>query len=121
MAFRNLSSPEARLKSALTNAIGKTLKNSGEFYLSKNYLSYLPYDMEDLRIYLEKRWDTWMSWDNWGMYRKGLRTWQVDHIIPQSSLPYDGLEHPNFVKCWSLINLRPFETQANLSKGNRIK
>jgi hypothetical protein len=121
MAFRNLSSPESRLKSALTNAIGKTLKNSGEFYLAKNYLTYLPYDMEDLRIDLERKWSPWMNWENWGTYRAGTRTWQIDHVVPQSLLPYDGLEHPNFIKCWALSNLRPFETSLNLSKGNRVK
>lgn len=37
------------------------------------------------------------------------RRWYIGHIIPQSELPYDHLEHPNFGKTWALENLHPIE------------
>lgn len=118
MAFRNLSSPEDRLKSALTNAIGLAVRRAGGFKV-RNPLVNLPYTMEDLKIHLEKQFESWMNWDNWGPYTTKYKTWQIDHIIPQSKLPFTEVEDTNFLKCWDLTNLRPFETQANLRKGNR--
>ena len=55
-----------------------------------------------------------MSWENYGIY------WQIDHIYPQSLLPYDSMDHPNFLKCWSLDNLRPLEATENIRKGNKL-
>ena len=118
MGFRNLSSPEDRLKSALTNAICLAVKRAGGFRV-KNPLVNLPYTMEDLRAHLEKQFLPWMNWENWGSYNSNHKTWQIDHIVPQSSLPFTDVDEPNFVKCWALSNLRPLETVANFRKGNR--
>jgi uncharacterized Fe-S center protein len=49
------------------------------------------------------------------------RTWNIDHIIPQSSLPYNSMEEENFQKCWALENLRPMEAFANIKKGKKIE
>lgn len=61
-----------------------------------------------------------MTWDNYGRYNSNKQTWQIDHIIPQSLLPYDSFSHPNFQKCWALENIRPLETVANIKKGNKV-
>lgn len=55
-----------------------------------------------------------MSWENHGIY------WHIDHIYPQSLLPYESMEDDNFKKCWTLDNLRPLEKVANMKKGNKI-
>jgi len=55
-----------------------------------------------------------MNWDNHGK-------WHLDHIYPQSLLPYDSMKHPNFQKCWALDNLHPLEATENISKGNKIE
>jgi hypothetical protein len=34
----------------------------------------------ELKQYIEDRFESWMSWDNWGM---GEGMWQVQHIIPR--------------------------------------
>jgi len=80
---------------------------------------YLPYAMKELKMHLENQFESWMSWDNYGQCKKNKRTWQIDHIIPQSKMLYDSMDHPNFRKCWALSNLRPLESLANLKKGNR--
>lgn len=54
------------------------------------------------------------------MVKKDIRTWQIDHIIPQSKLPYFTLEDENFKKCWALENLRPLESFENLRKSNNV-
>jgi hypothetical protein len=74
----------------------------------------LPYTSKQLCEHLEKQFDEHMSWDNYGTY------WHVDHIYPQSLLPYDNYEDPNFQKCWALENLQPLEATANILKSNKI-
>jgi hypothetical protein len=61
-----------------------------------------------------------MTWENYGPAKEGEYHWQIDHIIPQSALPYDNFGHPNFLKCWALENLRPLEAFANLKKSSKI-
>ena len=73
---------------------------------------HLPYTPQELRNHLEGQFDEHMSWDNYGSY------WQLDHIVPTAVLPYDGLTHPNFAKCWALSNLQPLEKSKNASKGS---
>ena len=60
-----------------------------------------------------------MTWENYGKFDLNKKTWQIDHIIPQSLLLYDNLEHLNFIKCWALENLQPLETCANIKKSNK--
>ena len=75
---------------------------------------HLPYTPKELMEHIESQFDDKMSWDNYGTY------WHVDHIYPQSLLPYDSYEHPNFLRCWALDNLRPLEARENMSKGNKV-
>lgn len=74
----------------------------------------LPYTPEQLKEHLQAQFDAHMTWDNYGDY------WHIDHIHPQSLLPYDSLEHPNFIKCWSLSNLQPLEAIENIKKSNKL-
>jgi len=83
-------------------------------------IKYLPYTLEQLKLHLEELFEPWMTWDNHGPASLTKRTWQIDHIIPQSLLPFDSFTHPNFLKCWSLENLRPLEARENLRKGNKL-
>ena len=74
----------------------------------------LPYTPQQLCEHLEAQFDENMNWDNYGSY------WNIDHIYPQSKLLYDSYEHPNFLKCWDLSNLRPLEAIENIRKGNKV-
>ena len=81
----------------------------------------LPYTPTELKEHLEKQFEPWMNWNNHGVgnYKKEKK-WNIDHIIPQSKLPYNSLDHTNFQKCWSLENLRPLEAIQNIRKGNKV-
>lgn len=76
-------------------------------------LKFLPYSMEALKSHLESQFDEKMTWENYGSY------WHIDHIIPQSKLPYTSMQDENFLKCWSLNNLRPLEAIQNIRKSNK--
>ena len=96
--------------------------------LSKNsspIIKYLSYNINQLKQHLESLFEPWMTWENWGRYNSkswnpndsSTWTWQIDHIIPQSDLPYTSMADDNFKVCWDLSNLRPYSALLNQSDG----
>lgn len=75
--------------------------------------------MQELKAHLEKQFEPWMSWDNYGAASTDMKTWQIDHIVPQSKLSYTAMTDDNFQKCWALSNLRPLESFENIKKSNK--
>ncbi len=118
--FRIRTLAHVKLRKMYHGAILTALKSQSGSKQNRSFIEFLPYTMEELRKYIEGLWDPWMHWANHGSYDKKRRTWQIDHIIPQVSFPFDSLSHPNFLKCWALSNLRPLESLANIRKGDRI-
>lgn len=113
---RSKTDPFYKLRLRLGSWILSTIKkNKGK--KSGSIWEYLPYSPEELKNHIENQFEDWMNWDNHG---NGNGFWNLDHIHPQSSLPYDSLEHPNFLKCWDLSNLRPISWEDNLIKSNKL-
>jgi hypothetical protein len=108
-----------RLRRIVSNSIYSCLRRSKTSKKS-SILKYLPYTIEYLKKHIESQFESWMNWENYGMITDKERRWQIDHIIPQSLLLYDSMEHPNFLKCWALENLRPLEAMENVRKSNKI-
>ena len=81
----------------------------------ESILKYLPYTPKEMKEHLESLWLPGMTWDN-----HALDGWHIDHIIPQSKLLYDSMDHPNFQKCWALENLQPLWAKENISKSDKI-
>jgi hypothetical protein len=107
---RRKTDPAYRLKEGMAQAIRTTLKRDKD---NKPTFALLPYTKEQLKEHIQNQFDANMSWDNYGSY------WHLDHIIPQDALQYDSFDHPNFLKCWSLDNLRPLEAKKNIRKSNK--
>jgi len=105
--------PAIALRTNVSNLIGHALKRNDGSKQGESMEQYLPYTIEQLKEHLENQFEPWMNWDNQG-------EWHIDHIYPQSKLPYDSMTHPNFLKCWALENLQPLEAKENISKGNRL-
>lgn len=119
--------PIFNLRTTISTVIGTALKkNSGSKY-GESILSFLPYSIKDLKEHIEKQFESWMTWNNQGMYNpktwddndSTTWTWQLDHIIPQSNLIYLSMIDDNFQKCWDLSNLRPLSAKLNILDGNR--
>lgn len=108
-----------RIRGNVSSAIYKALKRNNSSRHGKSYFNKLSYTAEDLRQHLESLFETWMNWDNYGPHTPEKRTWQIDHITPQSALPYTSPEDDNFHKCWTLENLRPLESMENIKKSNK--
>lgn len=111
--------PSLRLRQNISNFVNKYLKQQNSTK-EDSFLIYLDYSIEELKIYLESLFEPWMSWDNWGRASIKCRTWNIDHIIPQSALPFSSMKDPNFKKCWALENLRPMESISNIRKSNKL-
>lgn len=110
---RKRKDPAYKLRCLVSTRVWDALKNQSATKGGKTF-SALPYAPSDLVEHLEKQFDETMTWENYGDY------WEVDHIYPQSLLPYDSLDHPNFQKCWALDNLQPLEKSENRAKSNKV-
>jgi len=117
---RKKNDPSYKLRFIVSKAIWYYLKT--QFLVKKNscWLA-LPYSPKELKKHIESLWEPWMSWKNHGRINNEKKTWEIDHIIPQSELKYDSFEHPNFLKCWSLKNMRPMETKKHRKRYSKEK
>lgn len=79
----------------------------------------LGYTLEDLVKHIESQFEPWMTWENNGIYNPGKKTWQIDHIIPDSYFQYESIHDDGFLKSWALSNLRPLEAFENIIKNNK--
>ncbi len=68
---------------------------------------------EEFKIYIESKFEDWMTWDNYGNPKDGIyepnKTWDLDHVIPSSkaSTEKEILElnhHTNFQPLCSYYN-----------------
>jgi len=103
--------PAYKLRHNVSRMVSLALHRGGHTKGGSTF-AHLPYTPQQLKEHIENQFEPWMTWDNWG-------EWHIDHIIPQSALLYDSLEHPNFQKCWDLKNLRPLCAKENIYKSNK--
>ena len=80
-----------KLRENISNAVGKAMKKGKSSKAGQSILRYLGYAINDLKIHLENRFDEHMTWQNYGTY------WHLDHIIPQSDLPYTSMTDDNLI------------------------
>lgn len=78
--------------------------------LNQHWENTVYYDFGALITHLEGQFTSEMNWNNYGSY------WEIDHIIPQCTLPFTSTEDLNFKICWSLLNLRPLTVKENRSR-----
>jgi hypothetical protein len=131
---KRANDPSFKIKCAISANINFHIKKNGGSKQRKSCLDFLPYSMEELIQHLVKQFqlpgNEWMTIENHGIY--DLETWDdndpqtwkwhLDHIIPQSDLPYSSMEDENFKKCWALENLRPYSAKQNILDGvNRTR
>jgi hypothetical protein len=114
--------PVYKLKRSISSLVRFIIKKN-----NKSIQKYLSYTIDELKTHLESLFEPWMNWNNWGVYDKSIWddnnsstwTWQLDHIIPQSDLPYASMRDENFKICWSISNLRPYSAKNNSIDGAR--
>ena len=70
--------------------------------------------IDELRLYLESKFQSGMSWDNWSFYG-----WHIDHIKPLAS--FDLTDRQQLLLACHYTNLQPLWATDNLSKGDRTE
>jgi hypothetical protein len=108
---KNVSDIHRKIYHNTKTLLWQKLKNHNAIKLNKTFNS-LGYSVEDLKNHLESKFESDMSWDNYGK-------WHIDHIIPDSWFKYNSTNDQSFKESWSLENLQPLWAQDNLSKSNR--
>lgn len=117
--------PTYRLRIIASKSINIYLKSKNTNKKGKSVLKHLPYTIEELKSHIENQFESWMNWNNQGVYDPkkwddndpSTWKWQLDHIIPHSTFEYDSMDHLDFQKCWALSNLRPYSAKQNLLDG----
>ena len=117
--------PLFKLKAHVSRQVNFALHAIGNSKCGQSVMKFLPYTIKDLKYHLEKQFESWMNWENYGIYSSKswdddnqlTWRWQIDHIIPQSNFPYTSMEDENFCKCCSLENLRPYSAKKNCIDG----
>lgn len=91
---------------------GSILKSSSSnnFIKTSKTTEILGCSFEEFKIYLESKFEDWMTWENRGWYNRELNYgWDIDHIIPLSSAE---TEH-DIIKLNHFSNLQPLCSYTN--------
>jgi len=122
LRIRREKDPSFKLKERVSLMIRHCINKNRE---SVN--KYLPYSLDELKQHIEKQFEPWMTWNNWGKYNVNTWNdndqttwkWNLDHIVPQSTFKYISMQDEDFKKCWALENLRPLSAKQNIIDGDR--
>lgn len=98
-----------KLKHHIRSMIGNSFRNNG--YSKKTRTQeILGCSFEELRLYMESKFENWMSWENRGLYNGKLNFgWDIDHIIPLSTAKTED----EIVSLNHYTNLQPLCSYTN--------
>jgi hypothetical protein len=105
------STPKGRVELNVSNNMRSALKKGAK--ANRSVFKILGYTVEALMTHLEQRFQSGMTWENYG-------DWHIDHIVPLAAHQYDSTEDLEFKKAWALSNLQPLWAADNCSKGAKI-
>lgn len=89
--------------------ISTSLKRCGYRKNSKTQ-DILGCSFDEFKVYLESKFESWMTWDNKGLYNGEFNYgWDVDHIIPLSSAQTEQ----DVIKLNHYTNLQPLCSKVN--------
>jgi hypothetical protein len=103
---KQMLAPSGRLRKRLMSRIWSAMK--GQRVNGVGSFSLVGCSVEFLRRYIEAKFETGMSWDNYG-------EWHVDHIRPCAS--FDLSDKEQVIQCFNWRNLQPMWASENIIKG----
>ena len=115
---RRKTDPLFKLRTNLRKNIGRSLKREGFKKICKT-MTILGTDYKTFKEYLEGLWEPWMSWDNYGLYKKDTFNygWDIDHIIPTCT----AKTKEELYKLNHYTNLKPLCSKVNRDiKKNKV-
>jgi hypothetical protein len=108
--------PLFKLKINIRNNIYNNLKRCNVIKNKKTDVI-LGCTYEEFKQHLETQFESWMNWDNYGLYNGTLNYgWDIDHIIPTSS----AVTEEELLKLNHYTNLKPLCGKINrdIKKGS---
>jgi hypothetical protein len=97
--------------------IRRSFKKKG-IVKSKTICEILGCSYQDFKIYIESKFETWMNWNNYGLYNGQLNHgWDLDHIVPKSIAKTEE----DILKLNHYTNFRPLCSKTNRDiKKNKL-
>ena len=98
-----------RMKIRCRKIFSNAFKNIG---LSKEKRTHeiLGCTFDEFKLHLESKFESWMNWDNYGLYNGELNYgWDIDHIIPIAS----AITENDVIKLNHYTNLQPLCSKIN--------
>uniref|UniRef100_A0A6M3JKU3 Putative HNH endonuclease n=1 Tax=viral metagenome TaxID=1070528 RepID=A0A6M3JKU3_9ZZZZ len=108
------STLKGRLNGNIATAVGFSLRRGGGIKGGLKWENLVGFTIGDLKIHLEKQFNSQMSWENYGSY------WWVDHKIPVAAFNFQTSKDIDFFRCWALENLQPLEKIENCRKNAKL-
>jgi hypothetical protein len=109
---RKLEDPTYKVQCNLRRRVLLSLKKFGGKKAIKTF-DLIGCSPEELRSYLESKFQSGMTWDNYG-----YNGWHIDHIIPCAS--FDLSDPDQQRQCFHYTNLQPLWAADNLAKSDKI-
>lgn len=106
--YRSLTDDLYRMRNTIRTSISRSFINN---YSKKTQTQeILGCSYEELKIYLESKFEDWMTWDNKGLYNGELNYgWDIDHKIPLSSANNED----DLYRLNHFTNLQPLCSKVN--------
>jgi len=119
--LKRLEDPLYKIKISYSRRLNKLLKRirANRSTNKPYYLDKLGCSFEDFKIYLESKFEDWMTWENYGLYNGELNYgWDIDHIIPSATAKTED----DIYNLSHYTNLQPLCSKINRDiKKDKIK
>ncbi len=119
--LKRMEDPLYKLKISFSRRLNRFLKREGCVKSNNKayYLDKLGCSFEELKTYLESKFEDWMTWENYGKYNGELdHGWDLDHIIPLSNAKTEN----EIYNLSHYSNLQPLCSRVNRDiKKNKIE
>jgi hypothetical protein len=119
--LKRMEDPLYKLKVSFSRRLNKLLKRVGCNRSTNKpyYLDKLGCSFEEFKIYLESKFEDWMTWENYGKYNGELNYgWDIDHKIPLSK----AITENDIYNLSHYMNLQPLCSRVNRDiKKNKIE
>jgi hypothetical protein len=103
------NNPTYKLKTRLRKAIKESLKRNGYNKTTKT-ATILGCSFEEFKQHIEAQFESWMNWDNHGLYNNTPNYgWDIDHIIPIATAKTED----DIIRLNHYTNLRPLCSYIN--------
>ena len=115
--LKRVNDPLFKVTESIRSSIRKSIKKLGFTKKSKTH-KILGCSFEEFKLYLESKFEPWMSWNNYGLYNGELNYgWDIDHVMPLSS----ANSEEEILRLNHFSNLQPLCSKINRDiKSDRI-